>query len=61
MKVAANELGWVRLNLNPAIWEAIAGTGWRDLHRADEVGARRFQSLNPEHCGQNCADLGRAL
>jgi hypothetical protein len=20
---------WVGLNLNPAIWEAIAGTGWR--------------------------------
>ena len=20
---------WVRLSLNPAIWETIAGTGWR--------------------------------
>ena len=27
VNVAANELGWVRLNLNPAIWGAIAGTG----------------------------------
>ena len=27
--------GWVGLNLNPAIWETIAGTGWRGLHRAD--------------------------
>ena len=24
----ANVLGWVNLNLNPAIWGAIAGTGW---------------------------------
>jgi len=23
------QLGWVLSDLNPAIWEAIAGTGWR--------------------------------
>ena len=27
-KTVANVGVWVRLNLNPAIWGAIAGTGW---------------------------------
>jgi hypothetical protein len=25
--------GWAMLNLNPAIWEAIAATGWRTIRR----------------------------
>jgi hypothetical protein len=29
------------LNLNPAIWEAIAATGWRSIERGDEHGRRR--------------------
>jgi hypothetical protein len=35
----ANVEGWAMLNLNPAIWEAIAGTGWiNDRGRRVEVG-----------------------
>jgi hypothetical protein len=29
LKAAGVVLLWVRLNLNPAIWETIAATGWR--------------------------------
>ena len=28
-KVATIGTGWAILNLNPAIWETIAATGWR--------------------------------
>ena len=37
-------LFWVVLNLNPAIWEAIAGTGaeeWADWRRLDGVDGER--------------------
>ena len=30
----AGEL-WVAVSLNPAIWETIAGTGWRGRHPLD--------------------------
>ena len=60
MKVAANELGWVRLNLNPAIWETIADKcrEARDLCIVgDGVGdfKAKPRALRPKLCGQGCA------
>ena len=40
-------VGWVRLNLNPAIWEAIAGTGWRLKRPWSSFGFGVSLKLNP--------------
>jgi hypothetical protein len=56
--LATTTLTWILLNLNPAIWETIAATGWASCW----CGRRFRQNPHPRNHRRNrhaTADLGR--